>query len=167
MPGTQIVQKGNPVLDVLGPTVEFLTPTDDGSSVFCVMKGTLPPGVFVPLHSHPDVESFFVLSGSVQVFVQSADRLGWVDVAAGEFVHVPGGVRHAFRNMSDKPVVQLITTTSQLGRFFQEIARPLTPGAPPRPPTPDELQHLARVAARYKHWLGTPAENAAIGLPVP
>jgi hypothetical protein len=72
--------------------------------------------------------------------------------------------KRAFRNKSSEPVVQLITTTPKLGRFFREIGRRVTPGEAGRPPTSDDLQHFARVAAVYHHWLGSPAENVAIGI---
>jgi hypothetical protein len=58
----------------------------------------------------------------------------------------------------------LMTTTPQLGRFFQEIVRPVTPGVPPPSPTLAELAHCMRLAAHYHHWLGSPADNAAVGI---
>jgi hypothetical protein len=57
-----------PVLDLLGPAVELITPPD-GPEDFCVLKGTIPPGVAVPLHSHDDAEAFFVLSGTHQALI--------------------------------------------------------------------------------------------------
>jgi hypothetical protein len=118
----------------------------------------------VPLHSHPDAESFFVLSGAVQVLVERGTRLEWLDVRQGDFVHVPGGAKHAFRNTSGGPVVQLIATTPRLGRFFQETGKPVSAGVSPSPPTPDDLRRFAEVAARYGHWMGSPEENAAVGI---
>src|SRR4051812_40204687 len=136
---THLVNKGiYGVLDVFGPTVEFLTSPSEPDAAYCVMMGTIPPGVSVPLHSHPDAESFFLLSGAVQVLSQPGDRFEWLDVKPGGFVHVPGGAKHAFRNSSSEPVVQLITTTPKLGRFFQEIGRPVTAEGPLPPPTHDD-----------------------------
>jgi hypothetical protein len=62
-----------PVLDLLGPTVEFIT-SPDGPEDFCVLKGTIPPGVAVPLHSHDDPEAFFVVSGPQQALIQGGPR---------------------------------------------------------------------------------------------
>jgi quercetin dioxygenase-like cupin family protein len=152
------------VLDVLGPTVEFLTSPEESGAIYCVMIGTIPPGVSVPLHSHADVESFYVLSGAVQALSHHGDVFEWLDVKPGEFVQVPGNAKHAFRNTSGEPVVQLITTTPKIGRFFQEIGRPVTPGAPLLVPTGEELERFARVAADYGYWLGSPSENAIIGI---
>jgi uncharacterized RmlC-like cupin family protein len=118
----------------------------------------------VPLHSHPDIESFFLVSGAVQVLSQQDGTFEWLDVRPGELVHVPSNAKHAWRNTSSEPAVQLITTTSKLGRFFEEIGRPVATRAPLPPPTLDELQHFMRVAAKYNYWLGNQEENAAIGI---
>jgi hypothetical protein len=80
----------------------------------------------------------------------------------GDYIHVAAGARHGWRNVSNEPVVAIITTTAQLGRFFQETGRRLT-GAP-QPVTPADLAHFATMAARYGHWNGTPEENAAMGI---
>jgi quercetin dioxygenase-like cupin family protein len=166
MQSAYVVNEGTyGVLDVFGPTLEFLIfpeETDDGA--YCMMTGTIPPGVSVPLHSHPDIESFFLVSGAVQVMSQRDRKFEWLDVRPGEFVHVPSNAKHAWRNTSNEPAVQLITTTPKLGRFFQEIGRPVRAGARLPPPMPDELQHFMQVAAKYNYWIGSPAENAAIGI---
>lgn len=152
------------ILDVFGPTVEFLTSPSQEGAVYCVMKGTVPAGVTVPMHSHSDDESFFRLSGAVQVLTPVGDHFAWSDVQSGGFVHVIGGVKHAWRNILREPAVQLVTTTARLGRFFLEVGRPVTPGKPAAPPTPEEIQRFAQVAAKYGHWLGDPSENAAVGI---
>jgi quercetin dioxygenase-like cupin family protein len=153
------------VLDVLGPTVEFLTdPQEEPDLFYCMMLGTIPPGVSVPLHSHADVESFFVISGTVQVLSCEGNRFEWLSAEVGDFVHVPGHAKHAFRNTSTEPVQMLITTTPKIGKFFQEIGRPAVAGARLKPPGPDDLQRFAHLAASYGHWLGSPEENAALGI---
>jgi quercetin dioxygenase-like cupin family protein len=168
MQSTQIVNEGtNDVLDLFGPTLEFLILPEQADSAYCVMTGTMPPGVSVPLHSHPDIESFFLVSGAIQVISQRDGKFEWLDIRPGEFVHVPSNAKHAWRNTSCEPAVQLITTTPKLGRFFEEIGRPITGRAPLPPPTLDELQHFMQIAAKYNYWVGSPKENAAIGIDVP
>ena len=51
------------------------------------------------------------------------------------------------------PVMALITTTPQLGRFLMEVVRrgPSAAGGPPHPPTLATLQHSASVAVKYRH----------------
>jgi quercetin dioxygenase-like cupin family protein len=91
-------KKSHVVLDVLGPTVEFLVLPSECEGGYCVIKGTIPPGISVPLHSHPDDESFFLLSGSVQALMQRQNDFEGATMSAGDFRHVPQGVRHAWKN---------------------------------------------------------------------
>jgi quercetin dioxygenase-like cupin family protein len=154
---------GLPALEAFGPTFEFLTETDDEHNQICVMRVVIPPGVVVPLHRHDDFEGFFILSGGHQVLVESGGRLEWRDAHAGDYIRVPGAALHAHRNVSDQPAVDLIITTPKMGRFFKEVGRPV--GAPP--PTPDETAHFVQTATRYGYQLGTPEENAAVGITLP
>jgi hypothetical protein len=82
----------------------------------------------------------------------------------GDLIEVPSNAKHGFRNRSEQPVLQLIITTSKLGRFFQEIVRPVVPGGRISPPAPNEIEHFLETAGRYGYWLATPAENAAVGI---
>src|ERR1700761_6509554 len=47
---------GTDALEVFGPTVEFISFSTDDHNQICVMRGVIPPGVTVPLHSHADFE---------------------------------------------------------------------------------------------------------------
>ncbi|MBE3560316.1 MAG: cupin domain-containing protein [Ktedonobacteraceae bacterium] len=151
-------------MDQLGPTVEFLTSPDDEHNDFCVLKGTIPPGGFVPLHAHADTEDFIVLSGEVEGLRKNGQSYEWIPAKAGDFVHVPGNAPHAWRNRGSVPVITFIITTRRLGHFFQEVGRPVTDAS--RPVTPADLARFAEVAIRYGHWLATPEENAAVGISV-
>lgn|SRR5690606_18377567 len=153
------------IVDLFGPTLELLTSPDDEQSDFCVLRGTIPPRFAVPLHSHPDAEDFVIVSGALEGLRHDGTGYFWVAAKAGDFLHVPAGARHAWRNVSDQPVVCLIITTRRLGRFFREAGRPLE--AASRPPTRAELVRFATLAAQYGHWNATAAENAAVGIPLP
>lgn len=135
-------------IEILGPTIQFVTPPEGDENGPCVMRGSIPPGGSVPLHRHPDPETFYVLSGALEAYNGSL----WILLRAGDIFTVPSNATHGFRNRSYKPAVTLITSTVRLGRFFQEIA-----GAP--------MERFAAVADAYGHWLATPEENAAVGLP--
>jgi quercetin dioxygenase-like cupin family protein len=153
------------VFDVLGPTVEYLVAPDDPGAQFCVMRGVVPPGVTVPLHSHEDHEDFYFLDGTQQILIKDDHGLQWRDVHAGDYVHVPGGTPHAHRNVSDQPAIELVITTRQMGRFFQEIGRPI--GGMVRPESPDVLAEFITAAARYGYTLATAEDNAAVGIHLP
>jgi hypothetical protein len=56
----------------------------------------------------------------------------------------------------------IIPYRREWNEFFREIAKPAQQG-PPAPPSPEDMQRLFAVAAKYSHWMGSPEENAALG----
>jgi quercetin dioxygenase-like cupin family protein len=155
--------------DVLGPTVQFLTHPEGGDDEPCVMRGTIPPGVFVPLHTHADPETFLMISGDVEGLAQRADGgHEWIRIAPGDMFHVPGGAKHAFRNQSQAPAVMILITTVRLGRFFREVGTLVVAGKPPRRLPPEAvIQRFLTVSDRYGYWNASPGENAQVGIVVP
>jgi quercetin dioxygenase-like cupin family protein len=153
--------------DVLGPTIEFLmAPAEKGDS-YCIMRGTIAPGVIIPLHSHEDFETFVIVSGELEGVAQSTDGFKWIGMAPGDVFHVPAGAKHAFRNTSAAPAVVIVVSTARMGRFFREIGRPVPQNQLPSPPTPETIQHFLQTAEEYGYWLATAEENAEIGLHMP
>jgi mannose-6-phosphate isomerase-like protein (cupin superfamily) len=56
-------------------------------------------------HFHRSIsESFYVLSGSVQLY----DGKRWIEGTPGDFLYVPEGGLHGFRNESGEPASMLI-----------------------------------------------------------
>ena len=133
-----------------------MSDADDG---YCLLRGIFPAGVIVPIHSHVDQETFYILDGELQGL--RGDR--WVSLVGGDVFDVPGDLRHGFRNLSGTPVSLLFVTTTRMGRFFRDIGRPAAT-APVSPPTSADFQRLFEIAHRYGHWLGSAADNAAVGI---
>ena len=85
-------------------------------------------------HFHKAIsESFFILSGTVRVF----DGQRWVDATQGDFLFVPEGGIHGFRNESGQPASMLLLFAPGAPRepyfeFLDEVARS------GRQPTQDE-----------------------------
>jgi quercetin dioxygenase-like cupin family protein len=148
---------------VLGVLLQFLSTPEEINDQISVMRGTLPPGVVIPLHSHADPEIFYVLNGSLEAFQSK----GWQTVSAGEVVSIPGNFRHALRNISPSPTTLITVSKQELYNFFRELARPFDPNSPLAPPSPEEMQQLFTVAKKYEYWLASPDENAAIGISLP
>ena len=153
-------------LDVLGPTIQFVTSPAEADAP-CVMLGTIPPGVAIPLHSHRDPETFVMISGSVEGLVDRTESFEWVGLHAGDVFHVPPHAKHAWRNTGQSGAEMVLISTSTMGRFFQELAKPLRFGVPPAPPTRDELTRFMRLAEQYGYWNATPEENARVGITLP
>ena len=56
-------------------------------------------------HFHRTItESFFVINGTVKIY----DGGRWIDTVAGDFIHVPAGGIHGFRNESGEPAALLL-----------------------------------------------------------
>jgi quercetin dioxygenase-like cupin family protein len=154
-------------LDVMGPTIQFVTLPEEADDTPCVMRGTIPPGGIVLLHSHADPETFILISGRLEGLAHSGDAFEWVWISPGDVFHVPSGAKHAFRNLSREPAVSFIASTSKLGRFFQEVGTPFIPGAQPSGPSSEEIRHFLETAERYGYWNATAEENAQVGLSLP
>ncbi|MEV4383713.1 cupin domain-containing protein [Streptosporangium sp. NPDC049644] len=72
-------------------------------------------------HFHRTIsESFFVLSGTVRLF----NGKTWTDATAGDFLYVPEGGVHAFRNESGEPASMLLLFAPGAPRegYFEELA---------------------------------------------
>lgn len=147
-----------------GNLVEFLASPDEAGAEICLIRGTMPPGAAVALHSHSDVEPFYVLEGSVESFLTRNGVQGWTTVGMGDVVTIPGNTKHVLRNSSPFPAIVAIVTTSRMYEFFRELTKPFDPHQPASPPTREEIQKIFEVAARYGYWMGSPEDNAAIGL---
>jgi len=72
-------------------------------------------------HFHRSIsESFFVLSGSVRLY----DGSRWIDGNPGDFLYVPEGGVHAFRNESGEPASMLILFAPGAPRedYFERVS---------------------------------------------
>jgi quercetin dioxygenase-like cupin family protein len=147
--------------DLMGPSIEPLTSGKEES--YSVMKGAIPPGVSVPLHSYGDAESFYVQSGEAQLLVQKGDSLDWQTLRPGDFAQIPPDAKHAWRNVSDQPMEALIITTPRLGRVLREVGGPVS-GCERLSFRPGSMQRWREVNARYGYWIASPEENAAFGI---
>jgi len=71
-------------------------------------------------HFHRSItESFYVLSGTVSLY----DGTGWLEAAPGDFLYVPQGGVHGFRNESGQPASMLILFTPGAPRedYFERV----------------------------------------------
>ena len=72
-------------------------------------------------HFHRSItESFFVLQGTVRLY----DGARWLDATAGDFLFVPEGGIHGFRNESGEPASMLLLFTPGAPRedYFETLA---------------------------------------------
>lgn len=84
----------------------YLATTASTDGEFGLYRVDMNPAAGGPsTHFHRTIsESFFILSGTVRLF----DGARWVDATAGDFLYVPVGGLHAFRNDADEPASMLL-----------------------------------------------------------
>jgi mannose-6-phosphate isomerase-like protein (cupin superfamily) len=89
-----------------GNTVHYLATGVSTHGQFGLYRWQMGPEPSGPgPHFHRSIsESFFIVSGSVRIF----DGNRWIDTVPGDFVHVPEGGIHAFRNESGEPASMLL-----------------------------------------------------------
>lgn len=147
------------VIDIfVGPKLTYLTPRSSAPDDYCLMKVEIPAGVTVPVHSHEDRETFYILAGELDGLTGTE----WATFLPGMVLDVKNGVRHALRNTSLASTTLLMVTTMKMGQFFRDVGRPHAPGLPP--PTPANLQHFGTISSEYGYWIGTPADNLGVGI---
>lgn len=95
---------------------------------YCVLAAQMPAGVVVPLHSHSDRESFYLLSGEMTFY----DGDSWRILRQGNFVDVPSNTKHAWRNASESSASLLVATTVRMGIFLQRVSSSVETKLAPR-----------------------------------
>jgi mannose-6-phosphate isomerase-like protein (cupin superfamily) len=108
--------------------------TDGRFGLYRWDMGTQPGGA--EPHFHRTIsESFFVLSGAVQLY----DGTQWLESGPGDFAYVPEGGVHGFRNQSGEPASLLILFAPGAPReaYFEGLVE-MAEGR--WTPTHDELQ---------------------------
>ena len=95
------------------------TPGPSGNLVTVQAEGIIDPGFLVPRHTHPGVESGFLIVGSGSLIVAGQpDRM----MSAGESYVIPTEVPHAFQNGQTE--ARLFST------YVVDGTKPLTSPAP-------------------------------------
>jgi mannose-6-phosphate isomerase-like protein (cupin superfamily) len=89
-----------------GTRAHFLMTGAWSRGLFGLYRWEMGPAVSGPgPHFHRTMtESFYVLAGSIRIY----DGQRWIDTSPGDFVHVPEGGIHGFRNESGAPASMLI-----------------------------------------------------------
>ncbi|RSM96614.1 cupin domain-containing protein [Nonomuraea sp. WAC 01424] len=105
-----------------GTNVHYLGTGGSTNGAFGLYRWEMGPRPSGPApHFHRTItESFYVLSGTVRLY----DGIKWTDGRPGDFLHLPEGGIHAFRNESGEPASMLILFTPGAPReaYFEELA---------------------------------------------
>jgi mannose-6-phosphate isomerase-like protein (cupin superfamily) len=130
-----------------GTAVDYLATGEATQGLFGLYRWTMTAARSGPgPHFHRTLaESFYVLTGSIRVW----DGTAWRDAGPGDFVHVPPGGIHGFRNESGAPASMLIHFAPGAPRegYFEGLARPVGAVQP-------DAEALARFYAEHDNtWV--------------
>jgi quercetin dioxygenase-like cupin family protein len=107
---------------------------------FSVIEEVAPRGEGTPLHVHrEDDETFYVLEGELTFYLDNDQPIA---ASAGSFVHIPGGVVHAFK-VDSETARYLMITTLQHERFYRAISEPAQSRTLPSERLPDMEKVMA------------------------
>src|SRR3981081_4602766 len=101
------------MVNAAGVLLQFLASPEEVGDAICLIRGTMPPGVAVPLHKHAEIELLYVLEGSLEFFMAKEGNQ-CATAGMGAFIPIPSNVKHALRNRSSRPVTLALVTKSPL-----------------------------------------------------
>ena len=132
---------------VAGNLVRFLVREPDAG--YCLVEALVAPGAGAPPNRHPaDDEAFYVLDGTFEFGVGSETRIA----KTGDFVRVPNGEIHTFRNIGQGPARLLVLNAPGTlhVNFFSQAGEPMPPGTTelPSPSGPPDVARLLEVGRR-------------------
>ena len=110
-----------------------------------IIEVTEPAGMEAPLHvHHNEDEGFFVLEGSVTIYVGDES----VDARAGDFAWGPRDVPHRYTVGPDGCRMLFVCTPGGFEKLVREMSEP-APNLTLPPPSDEEpdWEHVAKVAA--------------------
>jgi quercetin dioxygenase-like cupin family protein len=140
-----------------GDQVRFLiTGAETGGALF-MAEVYVPPAGGVPPHVHQrEEESFRILQGILTVQVGGKT----LNASAGDFVHLPRGVVHSFRNNGNVDAKFLVVATpAGLENFFAEAFCPAVDDSTAPPPLTEAwMARLHAAALRHGIALVPPGE---------
>jgi len=138
-----------------GDRITFLVTGNETGSAFFMGEACVAPGGGPPPHVHSrEDESFYLLKGTLALQVGGKA----LNASAGDFIHIPRGTVHSFKNAGEETAKMLVVATpAGLENFFAEAFFPAADVADI--PAVDEalIGRVMKAAPRYGLQLLLPA----------
>ena len=131
-----------------GDLYNMLATGEETSNAFFQFEAIVPAGGGPPAHVHSrEEESFYIVSGSLEILLGDSTY----NARAGDFVFIPRGTVHRFKNKGTSTAVQLVTfVPAGMDKFFKEVFPPVTDrNAAPPPITDDLIRRMNEAAPRH------------------
>ena len=123
-------------LFVLGETLRPLLTNAMGSAIE-IFDTAGPADAGPPPHAHPWEEVYVVLEGELEVLIEGESHV----LKPGGIAHVPAGVTHGYRNVTDAHFLTIVTG-GHATEFFTEVSRDVEM-------SPPDIPGIVRVAASH------------------
>lgn len=127
-------------IQVLSDRLRLLLKSEQSPFQMSAMLVEVPPGGFVPPHSHArEEEGYFVLSGRLALTIGETTH----DLGPGDFGHVPPQTRHGYANAATETVRFLAWTVGgPIDQFFEAMSREVKR-------MPEDAPAMAALTARF------------------
>ena len=136
-----------PAIWVAGDTYTFKATGADTGERLTVWEATVPPGAGPPPHLHlGQDEAYYLLEGELEVL----DGERRFTARAGDFVFIPRGTVHRFRNVSQSASRMLLwMTPAGFEGFLFRVGQPARPGEQAPPLSAEEIARSVAIAHEY------------------
>jgi len=131
-----------------GDLYSLLVTGAETNNAFFQFEAIVPDGGGPPAHVHSrEDESFYIVSGRLEILL--GDKT--YQAKRGDFVYIPRGTVHRFKNVGGETAVQLVTfVPSGVERFFQEVFPEVKDrNAAPPPVTEELIKKMNEAAPKY------------------
>ena len=131
-----------------GDLYSLLATGKETNNSFFQFEAIVPEGGGPPPHVHSrEDESFYIVSGSLEILL--GDKA--YQAKRGDFVYIPRGTIHRFKNVGRDAAVQLVTfVPAGMERFFQEVFPEVKDrNAAPPPVTENLIKRMNEAAPKY------------------
>ncbi|BAZ05003.1 cupin domain-containing protein [Calothrix sp. NIES-3974] len=137
------------IVQVLSDRVCIKLKSTHSPNSMAVVTVDVPPDGFVPPHTHTqEEESYYMLEGSMVMQLGSEE----FTIEPGDFVHVPAGTIHGYRNNSDQPIRFLAWTIGgSIDEFFIEMSTKIRE-------IPKDLPKMPEILEKYGVKMVIPPE---------
>jgi len=127
MSGTITTVDASDTLFVLGETLRPLLTNAMGSSLE-IFDTSGPADAGPPPHCHPWEEVYVMLDGKLEVTIDGESRV----ISPGDVAHVPAGVTHSYRNLTQTRFLTIVTE-GKAAQFFAQVAKEVEMNPPDIP----------------------------------
>lgn len=144
---------------VAGNLLRFLARSTDTGGAYFMVENLAAPGAGAPMNRHPcDDEAFYIAEGSFEFVVDGVVSI----LGAGDFVRIPNGAMHAFRNVGAAPGRMIIVNTPGTAHegFYAEAGDAMPPGTRVLPAAGGPPDVAKLIAAGVRNGLEFPPPPA-------